>query len=168
MVVSGASEAADLQIGVRAYAALPEPRHTSESSDEEEPLLPWGGGQAMRLAGDRLSRGSHRQPHGEGDDGRGQKRRGGLRQGSRGEHGKDRPPSGEHGGAEELRRGPLRGAEGDSRPREEEEESGGLSHTCHLLAAGVDMTSKEAVEKTMALFDALLGVEEIRVGHLND
>jgi len=40
--------------------------------------------------------------------------------------------------------------------------------TCHLLAAGFDMTSKEAVEKTMSLFDELVGLKEIRVVHLND
>src|SRR3989454_10292734 len=39
--------------------------------------------------------------------------------------------------------------------------------TCHLLAAGVDMTSKEAVERTMSLFDELVGLKEIRGGHLN-
>ena len=40
--------------------------------------------------------------------------------------------------------------------------------TCHLLAAGFDMTSKEAVERTMSLFDELVGLKEIRVVHLND
>jgi len=40
--------------------------------------------------------------------------------------------------------------------------------TCHLLAAGFDMTSKEAVVRTMSLFDELVGLKEIRVVHLND
>jgi len=40
--------------------------------------------------------------------------------------------------------------------------------TCHLLAAGFDMTSKEAVERTMSLFDELVGLKEIKVVHLND
>ncbi|TLY00541.1 MAG: deoxyribonuclease IV [Thaumarchaeota archaeon] len=40
--------------------------------------------------------------------------------------------------------------------------------TCHLLAAGFDMTSKEAVERTMSLFDEPVGLKEIRVVHLND
>ena len=40
--------------------------------------------------------------------------------------------------------------------------------TCHLLAAGFDMTSKEAVERTLSIFDELVGLKEIRVVHLND
>jgi len=40
--------------------------------------------------------------------------------------------------------------------------------TCHLLAAGFDMTSREAVERTMSLFDELVGLEAIKVVHLND
>ena len=40
--------------------------------------------------------------------------------------------------------------------------------TCHLLAAGFDLTSKEAVEKTMSLFDELVGLKEVKVVHLND
>ena len=40
--------------------------------------------------------------------------------------------------------------------------------TCHLVAAGFDMASKEAVEKTMSLFDELVGLKEMKVVHLND
>jgi len=40
--------------------------------------------------------------------------------------------------------------------------------TCHLLAAGFDMTSKEAVERTMSLFDELVGLKEMKLVHLND
>ena len=40
--------------------------------------------------------------------------------------------------------------------------------TCHLLAAGFDMASTEAVERTMSLFDELVGLEAIKVVHLND
>ena len=40
--------------------------------------------------------------------------------------------------------------------------------TCHAFAAGFDLTSKPAVEKTMSLFDELVELREIKVVHLND
>lgn len=40
--------------------------------------------------------------------------------------------------------------------------------TCHLHAAGHDMSSKEAARATLARFDALCGLQHIQVWHLND
>jgi deoxyribonuclease-4 len=40
--------------------------------------------------------------------------------------------------------------------------------TCHAFAAGFDLASKEAVARTMGLFDEIVGLEQIRVIHLND
>ncbi len=40
--------------------------------------------------------------------------------------------------------------------------------TCHAFAAGFDLASKEAVERTMALFDQCVGYERLKVVHLND
>lgn len=40
--------------------------------------------------------------------------------------------------------------------------------TCHILAAGYDIRSAEAYESTFALFDSLIGIEHIKVFHLND
>jgi len=40
--------------------------------------------------------------------------------------------------------------------------------TCHSFAAGFDLASKAAVENTMALFDELVGLDRIKVVHLND
>jgi len=40
--------------------------------------------------------------------------------------------------------------------------------TCHLLAAGFDITSKQGVERTMSLVDEILGFDEVKTIHLND
>ncbi|MCS6783730.1 MAG: deoxyribonuclease IV [Candidatus Caldarchaeum sp.] len=40
--------------------------------------------------------------------------------------------------------------------------------TCHLLAAGYDIRNTEAVEKTLAEFDRLIGLERLKAVHLND
>jgi apurinic endonuclease APN1 len=40
--------------------------------------------------------------------------------------------------------------------------------TCHAYAAGFDLASKTAVERTMAIFDECVGFDKLRVVHLND
>lgn len=40
--------------------------------------------------------------------------------------------------------------------------------TCHLFAAGYDIRTREAYEKTMADFDRVIGLEQLRFFHLND
>ena len=40
--------------------------------------------------------------------------------------------------------------------------------TCHLLAAGYDICSREGYERTFAEFDAIVGLDRIRAFHLND
>jgi deoxyribonuclease-4 len=40
--------------------------------------------------------------------------------------------------------------------------------TCHLYAAGFDVGSDEAVGNTMGLFDDVVGVDRLKVVHLND
>lgn len=40
--------------------------------------------------------------------------------------------------------------------------------TCHIFAAGYDIRSSEAYEKTMAAFDAAIGLDRLHVIHLND
>jgi deoxyribonuclease-4 len=40
--------------------------------------------------------------------------------------------------------------------------------TCHLHAAGHDMSSKTAASATLARFDAMCGLSNVRVWHLND
>lgn len=40
--------------------------------------------------------------------------------------------------------------------------------TCHIFAAGYDIRSPEAYEATMAEFDRLIGLEQIKVFHFND
>lgn len=40
--------------------------------------------------------------------------------------------------------------------------------TCHAYAAGYDLHVEKAVEKTMATFDEIVGLENIKVVHLND
>jgi deoxyribonuclease IV len=40
--------------------------------------------------------------------------------------------------------------------------------TCHVFAAGFDLSSKPAVERTMGLFDDIVGKERLKVVHLND
>lgn len=40
--------------------------------------------------------------------------------------------------------------------------------TCHLFASGYDIKSREEYEKTMILFDKQVGLEKIRLFHIND
>jgi deoxyribonuclease-4 len=40
--------------------------------------------------------------------------------------------------------------------------------TCHSFAAGFDLRSEEAVASTMGLFDEIVGLESLKVLHLND
>ncbi|MCS7133638.1 MAG: deoxyribonuclease IV [Candidatus Caldarchaeum sp.] len=40
--------------------------------------------------------------------------------------------------------------------------------TCHLLAAGYDIRNVEAVEKTLAEFDRVVGLDRLKAVHLND
>ncbi|MFZ4429461.1 MAG: deoxyribonuclease IV [Phycisphaerales bacterium] len=40
--------------------------------------------------------------------------------------------------------------------------------TCHLHAAGHDMSSRDAAATSLAAFDALCGIQHVRVLHLND
>jgi len=40
--------------------------------------------------------------------------------------------------------------------------------TCHVFAAGYDLSNREGYERVMAEFDRLIGVEQIRAFHLND
>jgi deoxyribonuclease-4 len=40
--------------------------------------------------------------------------------------------------------------------------------TCHLLAAGYDFRSRKGYDRMMAAWDELVGIERIRVIHLND
>ncbi|MDG6985436.1 MAG: deoxyribonuclease IV [Nitrososphaerota archaeon] len=40
--------------------------------------------------------------------------------------------------------------------------------SCHVYAAGFDLASEEAVDDTMGLFDQLVGLESLKVVHLND
>lgn len=46
--------------------------------------------------------------------------------------------------------------------------SGVCLDTCHMFAAGYDIRTVEAYEKTMELFDAIVGRENLRAAHLND
>jgi deoxyribonuclease-4 len=40
--------------------------------------------------------------------------------------------------------------------------------TCHLLASGYDITSPAGYRQTFAAFEALIGIERLKVVHLND
>ena len=40
--------------------------------------------------------------------------------------------------------------------------------TCHVFAAGYDLRTEPAYEKTMAFFDAILGLDRLKLIHLND
>ena len=40
--------------------------------------------------------------------------------------------------------------------------------TCHIFVAGYDIRTEEAYEKTMDLFDGIVGIDRLRVIHLND
>jgi deoxyribonuclease-4 len=46
--------------------------------------------------------------------------------------------------------------------------SGVCLDTCHVFAAGYDIRSAEAYEKTMGRFDAVVGRDTLRAAHLND
>jgi deoxyribonuclease-4 len=50
----------------------------------------------------------------------------------------------------------------------ESERMGVCFDTCHVFAAGFDLSSKPAVERTMGLFGDIVGKERLRVVHLND
>lgn len=40
--------------------------------------------------------------------------------------------------------------------------------SCHAFAAGFDLTEEEAVKRTMGLFDEVVGMDRLKVLHLND
>jgi deoxyribonuclease-4 len=40
--------------------------------------------------------------------------------------------------------------------------------TCHVFAAGFDLSNKPAVERTMGLFRDIVGKDRLKVVHLND
>lgn len=40
--------------------------------------------------------------------------------------------------------------------------------TCHVFAAGYDLSAREAVDATLARFDAVIGLERLKLVHLND
>lgn len=40
--------------------------------------------------------------------------------------------------------------------------------TCHVFAAGFDISNKEGVESTMELLDSAVGIERLKIVHLND
>ncbi|HUI00884.1 MAG TPA: deoxyribonuclease IV [Nitrososphaerales archaeon] len=40
--------------------------------------------------------------------------------------------------------------------------------SCHIFAAGFDISTKPAVERTMGMFDDIVGKERLKVVHLND
>jgi deoxyribonuclease-4 len=40
--------------------------------------------------------------------------------------------------------------------------------TCHIFSAGYDIRSENGCEKTFSEFDAIVGIEKIKVFHLND
>jgi len=43
-----------------------------------------------------------------------------------------------------------------------------VTHNCHVFAAGFDLSSKPAVERTMGLFGDVVGKDRLKVVHLND
>lgn len=40
--------------------------------------------------------------------------------------------------------------------------------TCHLFAAGFDLTTEAAVDNSLRLFDEIVGMKELKIVHLND
>jgi deoxyribonuclease-4 len=50
----------------------------------------------------------------------------------------------------------------------EEKRVGVCLDTCHAFASGFDLTSRQAVERTMSLFDDCVGYTRLKVVHLND
>jgi deoxyribonuclease-4 len=49
-----------------------------------------------------------------------------------------------------------------------DQELGVCLDTAHMWAAGYDLASPEAVEETMAVFNDVVGVEQLHCVHLND
>jgi len=49
-----------------------------------------------------------------------------------------------------------------------EERTGVCLDTCHIFAAGYDLRTAEAYEKTMKKFDAIIGRKFLRAAHIND
>jgi hypothetical protein len=43
-----------------------------------------------------------------------------------------------------------------------------VTHNCHVFAAGFDLSSKPAVERSMGLFGDIVGKDRLKVVHLND
>jgi endonuclease IV/intein/homing endonuclease len=43
-----------------------------------------------------------------------------------------------------------------------------VTHNCHVFAAGFDLSSKPAVERTMGIFEDVVGKDRLKVVHLND
>jgi len=43
-----------------------------------------------------------------------------------------------------------------------------VTHNCHIFAAGFDLSSGKAVEKSMGLFEEIVGYDRLKVVHLND
>jgi hypothetical protein len=43
-----------------------------------------------------------------------------------------------------------------------------VTHNCHIYAAGFDLSSGPAVERTMGLFEDVVGEDRLKVVHLND
>jgi hypothetical protein len=42
------------------------------------------------------------------------------------------------------------------------------THNCHLFASGFDLRTEETVKETLGLFDELIGLDKLKVVHLND
>ena len=51
---------------------------------------------------------------------------------------------------------------------DDKERIGVCLDTCHIFAAGYDIRSKNAYEKTIANFDEVIGLERLRAFHIND
>jgi deoxyribonuclease IV len=50
----------------------------------------------------------------------------------------------------------------------EEKRVGVCLDSCHLFAAGFDLSNEEGVDRTMGLFDEIVGYDRLKVLHLND
>ena len=50
----------------------------------------------------------------------------------------------------------------------ESERMGVCFDTCHVFAAGFDLSSRPAVERTMGMFEDIVGKDRLKVVHLND
>lgn len=51
---------------------------------------------------------------------------------------------------------------------EEDERIGICLDTCHIFAAGYDISTREGYEATLAEFDQIIGLDRLKVVHLND